>query len=348
MFPSNLEVNHMPEETMRPKAVLMYDYPRIEGDVFGRGRRERIAGLTDLYPPVVHTGNFDEHAANLSDVEVIFATWGMIRFSEAHFARMPKLKAVFYAAGNVRAFADPLVDNGVLLAGAWDINAIPTSQICLAQTLLSLRTYFRAVREYGPGKKPFEAKNYRRAGINGETVGLIGMGKIGTRFRNLLAAYPIKVIAHDPFLTEERALDLQVERVSLEQIFQRALVVSNHIPDLPSTRGTLTGDHFASLREGATFINTGRGAQVVEADMIRVLTARPDLTALLEVTDPEPPAADSPLWDLPNVVISPHTGGTVGDEVVRLSDCAIEEFEAWIAGRPLRYEITAKILETMG
>ena len=164
----------------------------------------------------------------------------------------------------------------------------------------------------------------------------------------LMYGYPVKVIAHDPFLTGERALQLQVERVSLEQIFQRALVVSNHIPDLPHTRGTLKGHHFDSMREGATFINSGRGAQVVEADMIRVLAARPDLTALLEVTEPEPPALDSPLWEMPNIVISPHMGGTVGDDVVRLADCAIEEFEAWTAGRPPRHEITAGILETMG
>ena len=97
------------------------------------------------------------------------------------------------------------------------------------------------------------------------------------------------------------------------------------------------------MRDGATFINTGRGAQVVEADMIAVLKARPDLTALLDVTSPEPPPADSELWRLPNVMISPHIGGTTGHEVVRLADCVIEEFEAWQAGKPLRYEVTREI-----
>jgi len=86
----------------------------------------------------------------------------------------------------------------------------------------------------------------------------------------------------------------------------------------------------------------------VEADLIRVMRERPDLTALLDVTDPEPPVPDSPFWTLPNVVNSPHVGGTTGDEVVRLSDCAIEEFIAWDAGKPLRYEVTREVLETMG
>ena len=260
---------------------------------------------------------------------------------------MPKLKAVFYAAGNVKAFAQPLLDHDITLVSAWAVNAIPVAEMCLAQILLSCRGYFRAVRQYREHQS-LDAKAFWRPDVAGETVGLIGMGFIGMRLRGLLNAYPLAVIAHDPYLDEERAQALGVEQVSLEDLFQRAFVVSNHIPDLPSTRGTLTGALFATMRDGATFINTGRSAQVVEADLIRVLRARPDLTALLDVTWPEPPAPESPLWALSNVVISPHIGGTIGNEVTRLADCAIEEFEAWAAGRPLRYQVTREVLATMG
>lgn len=332
---------------MRPKAAFFYNYPVADGDVYGQGRRELVAALTDLYPHVVHAGNFDAHAAALAETEVVFATWGMIRFEERHFRAMPKLKAVFYAAGNVRAFAEPLVAGGVTLVSAWEANAIPVAEMCLSQILLSLRGYFRAVRNYR-SVRTFEAKAFARSGVNGETVGMIGMGKIGTRLREVLAGYPLRVIAHDPLLTAERAAELDVERVSLEEVFARSLVVCNHIPDLPSTRGTLVRRHFAVMRDGATFVNTGRGAQVVEADLVAVLRERPDLTALVDVTWPEPPPADSPTWTLPNLVVSPHIGGTIGDEVVRLADLAIAEFEAWAAGKPLRHEVTAKILETMG
>lgn len=329
------------------KAALFYDYPPEDGDVFGQGRRDRIAEITDLYPHVINGGNFDEHADALADVEVIFATWGLPRFADHHFSRLPKLKAVFYAAGNVRSFADPLVENDIILVGAWDINAIPVAEMCLSQILLSLRGYFRAARQYRD-VKTHAAKSFSRSGVFGETVGLIGLGKIGTRLRELLSSFPIKVIAHDPFLTDERAKALDVEVVSLVDLFERSLVVSNHTPDLESTRGVLTASHFEIMRDGATFINSGRGAQVVEQDLVRVLSARPDLTALLDVTLPEPPPAGSALWSLENVVISPHIGGTVGDEVVRLADCMIEEFERWEAGGQLRYRITPEVLKTMG
>ena len=330
------------------KAALFYNYPStIEGDVFGQGRRERIAALTDLYPHVIHAGNFDEHAGKLADVEVIFATWGMMNFTAVQRAKLPKLRTVFYAAGNVKAFAPSLIENGITLVSAWAINAIPPAEMCLSQILLSLRGYFRTMRQYRELKN-FEAKKYWRPGVQDETIGLIGLGYIGSLLRQKLCDYPLKVIAHDPFLTDARAKELDVTPVSLEDVFAKSYIVSNHIPDLETTRGVLGKRLFASMRDGATFINTGRGGQVVEADMIAVLKARPDLTALLDVTSPEPPPADSDLWRLPNVMISPHIGGTTGHEVVRLADCVIEEFEAWQAGKPLRYEVTREIFKTMG
>jgi hypothetical protein len=101
------------------KAALFYDYTPLDGDVFGQGRRERIAELTELYPTVITRGNFTQHTVALRDVEVIFATWGLIPFEDAHFQSMPKLRAVFYAAGNVKAFAQPLLDREVVLTSAW-------------------------------------------------------------------------------------------------------------------------------------------------------------------------------------------------------------------------------------
>src|SRR5204863_2740532 len=98
-----------------------------------------------------------------------------------------------------------------------------------------------------------------------ETIGLIGLGYIGSLLRKKLRDYPLKVIAHDPLLTAKRAADLDVTPVSLEDLFAKAYVVSNHIPDLETTRNVLDKKLSASMREGATSINTGSGWQVVEA-----------------------------------------------------------------------------------
>jgi phosphoglycerate dehydrogenase-like enzyme len=245
---------------MKTRAAFFYDYPMRDGDVYG-GRREKLAELTELYPHVVTAKNFNDHAAQLREVEVIFATWGMISFTEAHFAAMPKLRAVFYAAGNVKAFAPPLVERGVVLVSAWAVNAIPTAELVYAQILLTCRGYFRGVRQYAATRDAAAAKDFRRAGAAGETIGLLGTGFIAQKLTKHLHAHGFRVIASasDPFLTDERARAMGVERVPLEEVFARSYVVSNHVPDLPSTKHILGGALFERMREGATFINSGRG-----------------------------------------------------------------------------------------
>ena len=101
------------------------------------------------------------------------------------------------------------------------------------------------------------------------------------------------------------------------------------------------------MRRDATFINTGRGAQVNEADMITVFRERPDLTALLDVTQPQPCAPDSELYGLPNIHLTSHMAGAHDDEVLRMADLVIEEFQRWQSGAPLRYEVTAPMLERL-
>ena len=111
--------------------------------------------------------------------------------------------------------------------------------------------------------------------------------------------------------------------------------------------GVLNRPLFASMRADATFINTGRGRQVNEADLAAVLAERPDLTALLDVTDPEPPAPDSPFYALPNVHLTSHIAGASNDEVLRMADTMIEEYQRWVDGQPLRYAVTQAMLARM-
>jgi phosphoglycerate dehydrogenase-like enzyme len=94
------------------------------------------------------------------------------------------------------------------------------------------------------------------------------------------------------------------------------------------------------LRENATLINTGRGPTIDEEALVQVLGARRDLTALLDVTHPEPPGSDSPLMSLPNIHISSHIAGSIGDEVRRMADLVIEEFDRYVAGQPLQHQVT--------
>ena len=143
------------------------------------------------------------------------------------------------------------------------------------------------------------------------------------------------------------AEQLGVEMVSLEEMFSRCAVISNHLANNAQTRGMLNYDLFSKMEPHATFINTGRGAQVVEADLVRALTERPDLTAVLDVTFPEPPEAGHAFYTLPNCILTPHIAGSIGDEVVRMAEYMAEECHAWLTHTPPRYEVTASMLATM-
>lgn len=316
----------------------------VEG-VYGSHYLQTLNRLTHLYPAIVTSENIASCLPEIRDVEVIFCTWGMLKLTDAYLDQMPELRAVFYAAGSVRHFAQPLLRRNITVVSGWAANAVPVAEMTVAQILLSNKGYFRNGREFtGPDR--FRSA-YRGSGNFGATVALLGAGQIGRKVVELLSPFRLRIVVFDPFMKDADAKVLGVERVSLEQAFAQGQVVSNHLADAPSTRQMLKASLFASMKQGATFINTGRGETVAESGLIEVLRVRPDLTALLDVTEPEPPAKDSSLWSLPNVRLSSHIAGAIGDEVGRVAEVVIEEFQAWELGKPLRYAVTEAMLASM-
>ena len=109
---------------------------------------------------------------------------------------------------------------------------------------------------------------------------------------------------------------------------------------MTSTVGMIRGSHIAIMKTGASFINTSRGAIVREQEMADVLQMRPDLFAVIDVTWPEPPSVESPLFTLPNVFLTPHIAGSMDNECRRMGQTMVEELQRYLKNEPLRYEIT--------
>ncbi len=313
--------------------------------VYGKGRRDQVARRVRLYPHVVSADTFADHVASLHDLRVIFSTWGMPSLTLEQVRQLPALEVLFYAAGSVKAFAGPFLEAGVQVVSAWVANGRPVAEYTLAQILLGCKGYFRNTRACASHDTRSHA--YRGPGIYDETVALIGYGTIARQLRDLLRPFNLRVLVVDPYLDPADAARDNIEPVSLGDAFARAFVVSNHLPNLPELRPVLRRCHFASMRQGAVFINTGRGQQVDEADMCAVLTDRTDLTALLDVTWPEPPSPDSPLYRLPNVHLSSHIAGSLNNEVTRMADTVIAEFDRWQNGQPLVYAVGPETLARM-
>lgn len=138
------------------------------------------------------------------------------------------------------------------------------------------------------------------------TIGLVAFGAIGRAVARRLLPHGCRVIAVDPFVPAEEMIAAGVEPATLEAMLPQADIVSLHCPLLPATRGLIDAAHLALMKPDAAIVNTARGPVIREADLIAHLEANPGFRAALDVVEREPLAADSPLYRLPNVILSPH------------------------------------------
>jgi len=327
---------------MSHRAIFLNQDPRQIERVFGDGRRARAEALLAVRPGVVRREDLAGIAGELAGVEYVFSTWGMPKLEPADLAHLPRLKAVLYAAGTVKSFAAPLLERGIAVHSAWKANALPVAETTLAQIILALKQTFQQARAVRAARS-YAGQRATITGTYGATVGLVSLGAIGRRVVELLKPFDLKVIAYDPYAKPVPGIEL----VGLDEVFRRADVVSLHAPWIPATVGMITGAHFRLMKPHATFINTARGAIVREAEMCAALAERPDLQAVIDVTWPEPPPADSPLYDLPNVLLTPHIAGSAGNEVIRMADWMIDECGRLLRGEAPLHGVALSMLDTM-
>ena len=315
--------------------------------VYGPDERRDIAARVTLAASRLDPSNFLEQRGSFDDVEAIFSSWGMPRMDAAFFEVFPNLRVLFYGAGAVNAFVtDETWARGVQIANANVANGVPVAEFTVAQIILALKQTWRTV---------LQTKRDRRftrptpvAGAYRSTVGLISLGAIGRMVAERLRAYDVRVIAYDPHAPADFARDMGVSLVSLEEVFARADVVSCHTPWLPETENLIGSALLHSMKPNAAFINTARGAVVHEPALIEVLGERPDLFALLDVTWPEPPVDGSPLYELPNVILTPHIAGSMNDECRRMARVMIDELDRWQRGEPLRFRVSREYARGRG
>ena len=308
--------------------------------------REALGRHVRLYPVTIEASKWSEHREALADAHIILSSWGMVPLSADVLASMPQLEAVFHAAGTVKSFAtDESSRRGVVICSAAAANAIPVAEYAFGAILLGLKGFWAFQRAMKSADHPHAGVTV--PGAYGSCVGLVSLGAIGRRVAELLSRHNVKVLAHDPFLPADDPAARNVELVSLEELFESSDVVSLHTPWLPETEKMVGATLLRSMRRGATLVNTARGALIDEDALCSVLSERSDLTAVLDITHPEPPAAGSPLRSLPNVILTPHIAGSMGPEIARLGLWMSAEMIRHLRGLPLRHRINPSALGRM-
>ena len=326
--------------------ALLIGMPNYLPKAYPEALRAEIGKKVHLLPEAVSGSEWKNHHPALAEADVLFATWGMPKLDEEFLAAAPRLKAVFYAAGSVKCFATPeSYKRGILISSAWQANAIPVAEYSHATILLGLTGFWSSQRLARAGK--FSHQHSPVAGAFHSNVGLVSLGAIGRLVAGHLAKHEINILAYDPYATPAAAASLGVTLVSLQELFAKSHVVSIHTPWLPETEKMINGPLLRSMPEGATLINTSRGAVIDETDLCQVLAERQDITAILDVTHPEPPLPDSPLRTLENVVLTPHIAGSIGREVARMGYWMNDELDLYLAGKPIQHGVTQDMLARM-
>ena len=313
--------------------------------IYGEAHVKSLRKLVKLDDCCRLVGDLKALKPHLADAEIICSGWGMMKMDEDFLAAAPRLKAVFYGAGSVRGFVtDAFWDKDILLTSVWSANGIPVAETTVALIVLCVRKAFDCNRLTKQKRTFARADNMR--GLYGARIGVIGAGMVGRRVLEMLRNYQVETFCYDPFLSEAKARKLGAKLIGLDEMFRSCDVVSLHAANIPSTQHMIRGRHFRSMKDGAVFINTARGRIIKEDEMIRELK-KGRIFACIDVTDPEPPRPDNPLYDLENVFLTPHIAGAVGRDCLRLGEYVVEEVRRHLKGEPPAYPVTRDMMEWM-
>jgi phosphoglycerate dehydrogenase-like enzyme len=337
-MPASSEENQMPGPRIR---VVLAMSPGLPARLFGPRTLQRLAVEVDVDegPPLTEYASAPARA-RLAGAHVLLTGWGAARLDEAALAAAPLLRAMVHAAGTVKPHvAEVAFDRGIAVSSAADANALPVAEYTVAMILLANKAVPALAREYRARRAaPDLHGGFTDIGNYGRVVGLVGASRVGRRVLELLAPFDLELLVSDPYLDAAGARSLGARLVGLDELFAGSDVVSLHAPAVPATRGLVDADRLASMRTGATLINTARGS-LVDQDALVDQLRRGRISAVLDVTEPEITAADSPLWELPNVILTPHVAGALGNELLRLGGSAVDEVLRVAAGQPLRHPV---------
>jgi len=332
----------------RPRTVLAMA-PDRPARLFVDEVRERLCACAVIDPDLVLV-EFGSPAARavLADAEVLLTGWGCPTVDEVVLAVAPQLRAIVHAAGSVKGHLAPACwDRGIVVSTAADANALPVAEYTLAMILLAGKSTHLIERRYRQQRSAIDLHtDFPEIGNYRYTIGIVGASRIGRRVIDLLRPFDLEVVVSDPYLGQSEACELGVGRADLDDLLRASHIVSLHAPSLPSTRHLIDRRRLGLMRDGATLINTARGALIDQAALTEELVAG-RINAILDVTEPWVLPPESPLYTLPNVVLTPHMAGALGVELRRLGAYAVDELGRYAAGQPFRSPVTRADLDRM-
>ncbi|WP_216209101.1 phosphoglycerate dehydrogenase [Amycolatopsis aidingensis] len=223
-------------------------------------------------------------------------------------AAAPTLKVVARAGVGLDNVEVPAAtERGVLVVNAPTSNIVSAAEHAVALLLAVARRVPAADQSLRGGE--WKRSSYTGVELNGKTVGIVGLGKIGQLVGQRLASFGTELIAYDPYASAQRAAQLGIELVSLDELLQRSDMISIHLPKTPETTGLIDAAALAKTKQGVIIVNAARGGLVDEDALADAVRSGQVGGAGVDVFSTEP-TTSSPLFELPNVVVTPHLGAS--------------------------------------
>ncbi|MEN8662379.1 MAG: phosphoglycerate dehydrogenase [Lentimonas sp.] len=226
-------------------------------------------------------------------------------------AAAPNLKVVGRAGVGVDNIdIEACTDRGVIVMNTPTGNTLATAELTFTHMLAGTRPIVQAGASMKAGRWDRKLKSFTGSELNGKTLGVLGMGRIGAEVAKRAQAFNMDVLGYDPYLTESRAKTLGVTQSTLDEVIENADYITVHMPLTADTKHMLDADAFGRMKDGVRVFNCARGGIIDEAALIEALNSGKVAAAGLDVYEDEPPAEDSPLRQIDNLVLTPHLGAS--------------------------------------
>jgi phosphoglycerate dehydrogenase-like enzyme len=311
-----------------PRIAILDDYQNV---ALAAADWARLKGC-DVAVFRDHVADPGALAARLAGFEVVVIMRERTPFPRAVFERLPDLK-VLVTTGMRNASVDlrAAAERGVTVCGTKGL-PYPTAELAWGLILALMRHIPAEERAMREGRW----QTTLGRGLNGKTLGVLGLGTLGARVARVGLAFEMEVLAWSQNLTEARAAEVGTRLVGKDELLARADVVTIHLVLGERTRGLVGAAELARMKPGAALVNTSRGPIVDDAAAVAALHEGRLGGYAVDVYDEEPLPRGHPLRSAPNVVTTPHLG-YVTEETYRLFyGGAVEDIEAWLAGSPIR------------
>lgn len=276
--------------------------------------------------------------------DAVLTTWNTPFLDREVIGAMDRLKIISHCGGEVRPFLGPDIFElkpDLLICNASNVMAKPVAEHTLTVTLCLLRSLLHFKEWVRFNENWWEYDPHKNVSLLQKKVGIVGLGQIAWEFIKLVRPFDVELLVYSSHLTEEEARKEKLVKAGLEEIFSTCDVITLSAAAVKTNRHMINRHLLRMIKPGAVLVNNARGMLIDEQALVEELrTGR--FSAAIDVTDPEPPAAGHPLRDMPNVLLTPHTGGPVPHQRHWMMEEAVCNLKAFFSGGKVRGIIDKK------